>query len=52
MHPIDDFIAEYSSSAGFTYINGKLYDHAGFFASPEFIDSRLGGSGYTATVAS
>lgn len=52
MHPIDDFIAEYSSSAGFTYINGKLYDHAGFFASPEFIDSWLGGSGYPATAAS
>lgn len=52
MHPIDDFIAEYSSSAGFTYINGKLYAHTGFFASPEFIDSWLGGSGYPATVAS
>lgn len=52
MHPIEDFIAEYSSSAGFTYINGKLYDHAGFFASPEFIDSWLGGSGSPATAAS
>lgn len=52
MHRIDDFIADSSSSAGFTYINGKLYDHAGFFASPEFIDSWLGSSGYPATVAS
>jgi hypothetical protein len=52
MHRIDDFIADSSSSAGFTYINGKLYDHAGFYASPEFIDSWLGGSGYTATVTS
>ena len=49
---IDDVTAESSSSAGFTYINGKLYDHAGFFASPEFIDSWLGGSGYPATVTS
>jgi hypothetical protein len=52
MCSIDDFIVEDSSSTGFTYINGKLYDHAGFFASPEFIDSWLGGSGYPANVAS
>lgn len=52
MHPIDDFIAESSSSAGFTYINGKLYDHAGFFAPPEFIDSWLGGSDYPVAVTS
>lgn len=52
MHPIDDFIAESSSSAGFIYINGKLYDTAGFFASPEVIDRWLGDSDYPATVAS
>jgi hypothetical protein len=52
MYPIDDFIAESSSSAGFTYINGKLYDNAGFFASPEFIDSWLGGSDYPVAVTS
>lgn len=52
MCSIDDVTAESSSSAGFIYINGKLYDTAGFFASPEVIDRWLGDSDYPATVAS
>jgi hypothetical protein len=52
MCSIDDFAAECSDSAGFVYINGKLYDHAGFFASPELIDEWLSDSDYSSASAS